>query len=225
MYLILSPAKWRQSCPGVYELTHWGRVTHICVGNLTITGSDNGLSPDRRQAIIWTNAGILLIGPLWTNVEIPIFSFKKMRLKESSAKWRPCCLGLNVLTSMVVGQGPPWIDKLSVLTAFWEGLFQVKWHICKLVTHFHHCPSIITFHVFYLIVRLGSTHVNGTVRLEHTWWRHDMEHTMTSSHGTAFSITGPLWGESTDYQWISSQRTSNAELWCSLRCYHKLEAV
>ena len=33
-------------------LTHWGRVTHICVGNLTIIGSDNGLSPGRRQAII-----------------------------------------------------------------------------------------------------------------------------------------------------------------------------
>ena len=38
--------------------THRGRVTHICVGNLTITGSDNGLSPGRRQAIIWTNARI-----------------------------------------------------------------------------------------------------------------------------------------------------------------------
>ena len=24
-------------------LTHWGRVTHICFGNLTIIGSDNGL--------------------------------------------------------------------------------------------------------------------------------------------------------------------------------------
>ena len=33
-------------------------MTHICVGNLTIIGSDNGLSPSRRQAIIWTNAGI-----------------------------------------------------------------------------------------------------------------------------------------------------------------------
>ena len=41
-------------------LTHWGRVTHICVGKLTIIGSDNGLSPERRKAIIWTNAGILL---------------------------------------------------------------------------------------------------------------------------------------------------------------------
>ena len=46
------------------SLTHWGRVTHICIGKLTITGSDNGLSPGRRQAIIWTNAGMLLIGPL-----------------------------------------------------------------------------------------------------------------------------------------------------------------
>ena len=44
--------------------THWGRVAHICVVNLTTIGSDNGLSPGRRQAIIWTNAGILLFGPL-----------------------------------------------------------------------------------------------------------------------------------------------------------------
>ena len=47
-------------------LTHWGRVTHICVGNLTIVDPDNDLAPSRRQAIIWTNAGILLIGPWGT---------------------------------------------------------------------------------------------------------------------------------------------------------------
>ena len=50
-----------------FWLTHWGRVTHMCVRNLTIIGSDNGLSPGRRQAIILTNAGILLIVPLGTN--------------------------------------------------------------------------------------------------------------------------------------------------------------
>ena len=43
-------------------------MTHICVSYLTIIGSDNGLSPGRRQAIIWTNAGILLIEPLATNL-------------------------------------------------------------------------------------------------------------------------------------------------------------
>ena len=77
-------------------------MTHICVGKLTNIDSDNGLSPERRQAIIWTNAGILLIGPLGTNfseilIGIQIFSFKKMRLKMSSAKWPPFCLGHNVL--------------------------------------------------------------------------------------------------------------------------------
>ena len=84
-------------------LTHWGRATHICVSDLTSIGSDNGLSPGRRQAIIRTNAGILLIRPLGTNIsefsfEILMFSFKKMRLKVSSAKRRPFCLGLNELT-------------------------------------------------------------------------------------------------------------------------------
>ena len=49
------------------KLTHWGRVTHICFSNLTTIGSDKGLSPGRGQVIIWTNAGILLIGPLGTN--------------------------------------------------------------------------------------------------------------------------------------------------------------
>ena len=89
----------------IAHLTHWGRVTHICVSKLSIFGSDNGLSPGRRQAIIWTNAGILLIGTLGTNfseilIEIPIFSFKKMGLKVSSAKWGPFCPGLNVLTRL-----------------------------------------------------------------------------------------------------------------------------
>ena len=83
-------------------LTHWGRVTHIRVVKLTIIASYNGLSPGRRQAIIWTNAGILLIGPLGTKfnkilIEIHTFSFKKMLLKMSSSKWRPFFLGPNVL--------------------------------------------------------------------------------------------------------------------------------
>ena len=38
-----------------------------CVGNLTIIDPDNGLSPSRRQAIIWTNDGILFIGPIGIN--------------------------------------------------------------------------------------------------------------------------------------------------------------
>ena len=72
-------------------LTHWGQVMHICVSKLSIIGSDNGLSPGRRQAIIWTNAGILLIRTLRTNFskifsEIHAFSFKKMHLQMSSVR-------------------------------------------------------------------------------------------------------------------------------------------
>ena len=78
-----------------------GQVTHICVSELTIIGSDNGLSPGRRQAIIWNNAGLLLIKPLGTkfseiSIGIQTFSFMKMHL-NMSAKWSPFCLGLNVL--------------------------------------------------------------------------------------------------------------------------------
>ena len=87
------------------ELIHWGRVMHICVSKLTIIDSDNGLSPGRRQAIIWTNADVLLIWPLGTNfsgilMEIYIFSIMKMHLKLSSGIWRPFCLGLNVLMKL-----------------------------------------------------------------------------------------------------------------------------
>ena len=78
---------------GLSHLSHWGRMTHICVSKLTIIGSDNGLSPGRWQAIIWTNAGILFIGHLGKK-------FSETRMKMSSAKWRPFCLGLNVLKMM-----------------------------------------------------------------------------------------------------------------------------
>ena len=91
-------------------LTHWDRVTHICVGTQTIIGSDNGLAPGRRQAIIWTSAGILFIGPLGANfneivIEIDTLLFKKMHLKMSSGKWRPCCLGLIVVCIMYMISG------------------------------------------------------------------------------------------------------------------------
>ena len=83
-------------------LTHLGRVTHICVIKLNLIGSDNGLSPGRCQAIIWTNDGILLIGSLGTNfsdilIEIDTFSFKKIAFenvlwKMATILSRPQCV-------------------------------------------------------------------------------------------------------------------------------------
>ena len=128
-------------------LTHWGRVTHICINKLTIIGSDNGLSPGRCQAIIWTNAGILLIRTLGTNFseilgEIHSFSFSKTHLKMSSAKWRLFCPGLNVLTKMVrgpqsrlktkaygLGFVPTWVSRAMFYIA-WEAMIKtyiIKW--------------------------------------------------------------------------------------------------
>ena len=42
---------------------NWLRQSDSYISNLTIFG----LAPGRRQAIIWTNAGVLLIGNLGTN--------------------------------------------------------------------------------------------------------------------------------------------------------------
>ena len=62
---------------------------YLCVSNLTIIAPDNDLSPGRRQAIIWNNAGILLIGRLGKYFNdillgLQTFIFKKMHLNMSS---------------------------------------------------------------------------------------------------------------------------------------------
>ena len=125
-------------------LTHWGRVTHICICNVTNIGPDNGLSPGRRQAIIWTNAGTLLIGPWGTNfseilIGIQTFSFRKMRLKMSSAKWRPFCLGRNVLrkssadTRSSHHQSP---TSMYIMNSSLDGFCMYKqYEICHIITN------------------------------------------------------------------------------------------
>ena len=51
--------------------------------------SGNSLAPVRRQAIIWTDAGLLLLGPLGTNFsEIRI----KIQFNLHSRKWFWKCL-------------------------------------------------------------------------------------------------------------------------------------
>ena len=116
------------------RLTHWGRVTHICVGKLTIVGSDNGLSPGRRQAITWTNAGILLNRTLGTNFceilsEIHTFSLTKNYLKISSAKWRPFYFGLSALTHW--GRS----KTVAISQTFWNACSRMKMYEFRLIFH------------------------------------------------------------------------------------------
>ena len=61
-------------------------------------GSSDGMSPFQRQAITWTKADLLSIGPLgiiFSEIRIRIkhFSFMKMQAKMSSAICRPFCRG------------------------------------------------------------------------------------------------------------------------------------
>ena len=91
-----------------FQVTCGVRLNSLRPSKLTIIGSYNGLSPGRRQAIIWTSDGILLNGPVGTNfyeilVEICVFSVTKTNLKMSSGNWRQFRLGLNVL---IIGRIP-----------------------------------------------------------------------------------------------------------------------
>ena len=84
-----------------FAAAHWGQVMQICISKLTITGSDHG-TQDQRQTMIWTSDGIISTGPLGTDIceniiGIHIFPFTQIHFKMSSEKWRPFCLGLNVL--------------------------------------------------------------------------------------------------------------------------------
>ena len=69
-------------------------MTDICVGKLITIGSDNGLSPGWRQAIIRINAGILSIWSMGTN-----FSEMLSKLKHFQSRkciWK-CRLGNGCL--------------------------------------------------------------------------------------------------------------------------------
>ena len=85
---------WRSPVCFMPYLTHWGRVTHICVNKLCNICSDNCLSPGRRQAIIWSNAGILLIG---IYIFIQQNTFENVVWKMAAILFRPqwvisCCV-------------------------------------------------------------------------------------------------------------------------------------
>ena len=137
IHLLTSSGKWRPFCLGHNVLTHWGWVTHICIGNLTIIGLDNGLSPGRRQAIIWTNAGILLIRQTrnklqWnvdqnSNIFIHENAFESVLCEMASILSRPQCVnGLlspdrhNAMSSLT----GPRLNIKTVLSMY--GDFHVK---------------------------------------------------------------------------------------------------
>ena len=92
-------------------------MTHKCVTkslNLPPLVSGNGLSPGRRQTIIWANAGIVLIGTLKTNLSeifnqnwyifIQENAFENIVWKMAAILSRPQCIKKNVQASMCRSQ-------------------------------------------------------------------------------------------------------------------------
>ena len=61
LMLIMASALFATSQKLYKALTRWGLVPIYASLIETIVGLDNGLSPVRYQAIIWTNAGVMLI--------------------------------------------------------------------------------------------------------------------------------------------------------------------
>ena len=136
-------------------ITRWGRVTHICVSKLTFIGANKGLPPGRRQAIIWTIAGILLIRTLRINFseilsEIHAFSFKKMHLKIWCAKWRQLCFGLNVLTIIFANPGQFGNDCRK-----WDAIIY---------------SSHVNSHIFMEILRTRSFSINIFLIMNTKWY-------------------------------------------------------
>ena len=93
-------------------LTHWGQVMHICISKLTTIGSDNGLSPNRRHAIIWTNAGILFYWTLRNKLQWNLLRNSCIFIRENAFE--------NVIWKIAAILSRPQCVKLS-----WQGQLQL----------------------------------------------------------------------------------------------------
>ena len=90
-------------------LTHWARLMDICVSKLAIIGSDNGLSPGRWQAIIWTNTGILSTGPLGTNFNEMLYIYQNSYIFNEENAFENIVCGMAAILSR-----PQWVNRLTV---------------------------------------------------------------------------------------------------------------
>ena len=79
-------------------LTYWGQEMHICVGNQTTFGSDNGLATTWQQAIINVIVNLNLRNKFQWNLQRNLYIFK-MHFKMCG-KWRSSSLGPNVSISV-----------------------------------------------------------------------------------------------------------------------------
>ena len=86
----------------VYGLTHWGRVTHICISNLTIIGSDNGFFAWSAPSHYLNQCSNIVNWALWnklpwqfnlnSNISIQEKSIESVVCKMAAILSRPQCI-------------------------------------------------------------------------------------------------------------------------------------
>ena len=128
-------------------------MTHKCVGKLAIIGSYNGLLPGRHQAIIWANAGILLIGPIeifqWNlntlrqrqhGRHIADDTFKGIFLIKISLKFVPRGSIKNIPALVQImawrrpGNRPQWVNRNFYIFIQENAFENVVWKMATILT-------------------------------------------------------------------------------------------
>ena len=155
-------------------LTHWGRVTHICVGNLTIIRSDHGLSPGRRQAIIWTNTEISLIGLLGTNFSDILIKINIYLIDENAIETVVCKMVAILSRSHCVNSSHPGQNDRYFADDIFKGIFMDN----------KFCISIQISLKFVLKGRID----NKSALVQVMVWRQTMVTTATSHYPNSLTL-------------------------------------
>ena len=122
----------------IHYLTHWGRVTHICVSKLTTIGSDNGLSPGWSQAIYlnqcWNIVNSNLRNKLQWNFKGDLYSFIQVNAFENVV-WkmaaifsRPQCVNWLWLSDAIRCH-PSWLILVPIMATRHQAITWTNVHL------------------------------------------------------------------------------------------------
>ena len=185
------------------------RLTHCYVrhNKLTINGSDNGLSPGRCQAIIWTNAEILLIRPSATNFSDFFYRNSSIFIEENTFKNIVCDMLSNSSRLGYVTCQSTWCRgsniprersqylgaiSLSLLTIIVIPIMKLRWSEDRLIFVM---GIPIPGKTVYILRQGPGCYVLSVC------WQYEQVHMMTSSIESIFRVTGHLCGEFTGHRW------------------------
>ena len=134
------------SCLQLNVLTHWGRVTHICISKITIIGSDNGLSPWTAPSHYlnqcWNIVNWTLGNKLQWNLNRNLYIFiqenplENVVWKMAAILSRPQCVNPSGVETRI------FLDNLSILAADAPETCRVIYdHGIDHARQTGHCPS------------------------------------------------------------------------------------